>query len=176
MPRVHVPESHAADPSAYVWSQYAPEIAGGAGSYIQAVYTKSLMSLRELEAARMRTAQINGCALCLGMRSARDLAGYLANSGVDPMQAVSARGDPAPDEQFYAEICAEPNWSGFSARDSTSTLDGAESESVVTNPPKKVVLGKCKRGTLVALLEVEMSAGGDEHRFNLVDYVRVCCK
>ena len=91
MPRVHVPENHAADPSAYVWSHYAPEIAGGAGSYIQAVYTKSLMSLRELEAARMRTAQINGCALCLGMRSARDLAGYLANSGVDPLQAVSAR-------------------------------------------------------------------------------------
>lgn len=117
MPRVHVPESHAADPSAYVWSHYAPEIAGGAGSYIQAVYTKSLMSLRELEAARMRTAQINGCALCLGMRSARDLAGYLASSGVDPRLAVSARGDPEPDDQFYAEICAVPTWTGFSPRE-----------------------------------------------------------
>ncbi|OYY70308.1 carboxymuconolactone decarboxylase family protein [Sphingomonas sp. 28-63-12] len=117
MPRVHVPNSHADDPSAYVWSHYAPEIAQGAAGYIQAVYTKSLMSLRELEAARTRTAQINGCALCLGMRSARDLGGYLQNSGVDPHLAVSARGDPEPDEQFYAEISATPDWSGFSARE-----------------------------------------------------------
>ncbi|MEG3145287.1 carboxymuconolactone decarboxylase family protein [Sphingomonas sp. RT2P30] len=117
MPRVHVPDDHAHDPSAFVWSHYAPEIAKGAAGYIQAVYTKSLMSLRELEAARIRTAQINGCALCLGMRSARDLGGYLQNSGVDPQQAVSARGDPEPDETFYAEIGATPTWSGFSARE-----------------------------------------------------------
>ena len=31
MPRVHVPEEHAADPSAYVWSHYAPEIGAAAG-------------------------------------------------------------------------------------------------------------------------------------------------
>ena len=76
MPRVHVSDEFANDPSAYVWSHYAPEIAGGAGSYIHAVYTKSLLSLREPEAARIRTAQINGCELCMGMRSswAADLA------------------------------------------------------------------------------------------------------
>ena len=107
MPRVHVPDDFAHDPSAYVWSHYAPEIAGGAASYIHAVYTKSRLPLRELEAARMRTAYINGCELCLGMRSDRDLAGFLESAGIDPRQAVSARGDAVPDEQFYGEI---ENW------------------------------------------------------------------
>jgi alkylhydroperoxidase family enzyme len=107
MPRVHVPDDFAHDPSAYVWSQYAPEIAGGAANYIHAVYTKSRLSLRELEAARMRTAHINGCELCIGMRSDRDLAGFLEGAGIDPRQAVSARGDAVPDEQFYADI---ENW------------------------------------------------------------------
>jgi alkylhydroperoxidase family enzyme len=107
MPRVHVPDDFAHDPSAYVWSQYAPEIAGGAASYIHAVYTKSRLQLRELEAARMRTAQINGCELCVGMRSDRDLAGFLEGAGIDPRHAISARGNPIPDEQFYAEI---ENW------------------------------------------------------------------
>ena len=107
MPRVHVPDEFAHDPSAYVWSQYAPEIAGGASSYINAVYTKSLMSLRELEAARMRTAHVNGCELCIGMRSERDLGPFLEGAGVDPRMAVSARGNPVPDERFYQEI---ENW------------------------------------------------------------------
>lgn len=117
MPRVHVPDTFADNPSAYVWSHYAPEIAGAAGSYVHAVYTKSLLSLRELEAARMRTAQINGCELCMGMRSDRDLGGFLESAGIDPRQAVSARGDPVPDERFYAAV---ENWRTadcFSARE-----------------------------------------------------------
>lgn len=107
MPRVHVPEEFANDPLDYVWSHYTPEIAGAAANYVHSVYTKSLLSLREVEAARMRTAQINGCELCMGMRSDRDLGGFLERSGIDPNLAVSARGDPVPDEQFYAEI---ENW------------------------------------------------------------------
>ncbi len=117
MPNVHVPDAFANDPSAYVWSHYAPEIGGAAASYAHTVYTKSLLSLRELEAARMRTAQINGCELCIGMRSDRDLGGFLERAGIDPGLAVSARGDPVPDEQFYAEV---ENWrdaSCFSARE-----------------------------------------------------------
>lgn len=118
MPRVHVPDEFANDPSAYVWSHYAPEIAGGASSFIHAVYTKSLLSLRELEAARMRTAQINGCELCMGMRSDRDLGGFLESGGVDPKLAVSARGDPVPDERFYAEIENWQNADCYSPRES----------------------------------------------------------
>lgn len=117
MPRVHVPDAYAADPSAYVWSHYAPEIGAAAGGYSRAVYEKSLLSHREMEAARMRTAQINGCLLCLGMRAKRDLAAHLERSGGNPENAVSERGDPAPDEEFYAQVENWKSWSGFSARE-----------------------------------------------------------
>jgi alkylhydroperoxidase family enzyme len=117
MPRVHVPDDFAHDPSAYVWSHYTPEIAAAAGSYSRAVYERSCLSLRELEAARIRTAQINGCALCMGMRSARDLEAYLARSGGNPELAVSARGNPVPDETFYAQVENWKEWGGFSPRE-----------------------------------------------------------
>jgi alkylhydroperoxidase family enzyme len=117
MPRVHVPDEFADDPSAYVWSHYVPGIAAAAGSYSRAVYEQSKLSLREMEAARIRTAQINGCALCMGMRSARDLEPHLARSGGNPGLAVSARGNPVPDEIFYAEIENWRTWNGFSDRE-----------------------------------------------------------
>lgn len=103
MARVHVPESHQHDPLSYVWGNYAPEIGAAAGVYSRTVYENSAMTLREMEAARMRTAHINGCHLCQQMRSARDLAGYLEQSGGDPEKAAARKG-PAPDEAFYAAI------------------------------------------------------------------------
>ena len=117
MPRVHVPEAFAADPSSFVWSALAPEIGAAAGAYSRAVYENSLLSHREMEAARLRTAQINGCQLCLQMRAARDLAGHLARSGGNPEKAVSERGDPAPDEEFYNQVENWQTWPGFSTRE-----------------------------------------------------------
>ncbi len=117
MPRVHVPDDFASDPSAYVWSTYAQGIAGPAGAFVRAVYERSRLSLREMEAARMRTAHINGCELCIGMRSARDLQGYLEKSGGNPELAVSARGNPVPDEEFYAQIENWRTWPGYSDRE-----------------------------------------------------------
>ena len=107
MPRVQVPNEHQHDPLSYAWSHYAPEIGAAAGAYSRAVYENSTMTLREMEAARVRTAHINGCKLCIQMRSARDLEGYLEQAGGQPEKAVSARGGPAPDEAFYAAI---PEW------------------------------------------------------------------
>lgn len=104
MPRLKVPQEFEADPSAYVWGVLAPEVGAAAGAYSRAVYEQSTMSLREMEAARMRTAQINGCMLCMDMRAARDLEGHLERSGGEPSRAVSARGGPAPDEDFYAAV------------------------------------------------------------------------
>lgn len=116
MPRVHVPDEFAADPSSYVWGM-VPEIGAAAGAFSRAVYENSLLSHREMEAGRMRTAQINGCKLCLGMRAKRDLAGHLARSGGNPAKAVSERGDPAPDEEFYAHVAHWRTWPGFSERE-----------------------------------------------------------
>ena len=116
MPRVHVPDEFAADPSSHVWSM-VPEIGAAAGAFSRAVYENSLLSHREMEAGRIRTAQINGCKLCLGMRAKRDLAGHLERSGGNPAKAVSERGDPAPDEEFYAQVENWRTWAGFSERE-----------------------------------------------------------
>jgi alkylhydroperoxidase family enzyme len=104
MPRVHVPETHADDPSAHVWTAYCPEIGAAAGAYSLAVYQHSKLSLRELEAARVVTARINGCKLCDTMRAGRDLPGHLERSGGNPAISVVARGGPAPDEAFYEAL------------------------------------------------------------------------
>ena len=104
MPQVAIPAGFENDPSAYVWGTLAPVVGAAAGAYSRAVYENSTMTLREMEAARMRTAQINGCMLCMDMRAARDLEGHLERSGGDPSRAVSARGGPAPDETFYAAV------------------------------------------------------------------------
>lgn len=125
MPRVHVPDSFAHDPSAYVWSHYAPEVGAAAGAYSRAVYEHSTMTLREMEAARVRTAHINGCKLCIGMRAARDLEGHLERSGGDPGKAVSARGNPVPDEAFYAAIADWRSATCFSERERLA-IDYAE--------------------------------------------------
>ena len=117
MPRVHVPSEYDHDPSAYVWSAYVPEISAAAGAYSRAVYENSGLSLREMEAARVRTAHINGCKLCIGMRAARDLEPHLDRSGGTTGKSPAARGDAEPDEEFYAAI---ENWrdaSCFSPRE-----------------------------------------------------------
>lgn len=125
MPRVHVPEAYAHDPSAYVWAHYAPEVGAAAGAFSRAVYEHATMSLREMEAARIRTANINGCALCMGMRAARDLGGHLARSGGNPDKAVSARGNPVPDEAFYDAVAHWRDASCFSERERLA-IDYAE--------------------------------------------------
>jgi len=117
MPRVHIPQEYQADPSAYVWSHHAPEIGAAAGAYSLAVYEHSKLSLRELEAARIRTAQINGCKLCMGMRSARDLPGHIERSGGNPAISVVARGGQAPDEAFYDAVADWKTAPVFSERE-----------------------------------------------------------
>lgn len=107
MPRVHVPEEHAHDPLAYVWAEYTPEIGAAAAGYSLSVYENSQLSMREMEAARMRTALINGCHLCRDMRAARDLPGHIERSGGSVEKAAKARDNTPPDERFYAEVL---NW------------------------------------------------------------------
>ncbi len=60
--RVEVPEG--ADPITYVWGQLVPGIGPAAATLAMAVYEHSTLGLREFEAARLRTAQINGCLFC----------------------------------------------------------------------------------------------------------------
>jgi alkylhydroperoxidase family enzyme len=103
--RVFVPESHAADPQSYVSKAYPSEVAKAGGNFSRAAYQYSTLSVREFEAARARTADINGCLWCQTWRSARDVPAYFAKMGMN-VETVANHG-PAPDEAFYAAV---NNW------------------------------------------------------------------
>jgi alkylhydroperoxidase family enzyme len=81
----------------------APELARANSELALAIYTKSKLSLREFEAARMATAYINGCMICQMGRSATNLAPYVKSIGGDPAASVLKNG-AAPDEAFYQDV------------------------------------------------------------------------
>jgi alkylhydroperoxidase family enzyme len=62
MPLIEVPEG-SADPEVRVWA-LRPEMGMAAGALSHAIYEQSILPVRERELARMRIAQINGCAIC----------------------------------------------------------------------------------------------------------------
>ena len=119
MIRIDLPEQNAADPYGYASRNHAREIMAAAGGFSKAVYQHSLLSLREFEGARSRTAQINGCVICQQFRAARDAQSMFAASGQRPAHTVVDNG-PAPDEDFYAAV---ENWRTsplFSPRERTA--------------------------------------------------------
>ncbi|GIH93230.1 carboxymuconolactone decarboxylase family protein [Planobispora siamensis] len=68
--RIDIPEGK--DPIGYVWGEMVPGIGVAASNFSLAVYAHTTLGLREFEAARLRIAQINGCAFCLDWRTERD--------------------------------------------------------------------------------------------------------
>ena len=102
MPRISVPADR--DPLTYVWSEMAPPLTSAASAYSEAVYSKSSLSLREFEAARITIARINDCTLCKGWRTARDVPGWSADPGAVP-------------EAFYDNVGVNPTWPEFSERE-----------------------------------------------------------
>jgi alkylhydroperoxidase family enzyme len=95
---------------------YAPEIVRAAGNFSTQAYQHSKLSLRELEAARYRTAQINGCLVCQGFRAGRDFPQMFEGFGGDLESSVYRNG-PAPDEEFYAQVQNWRDWAGYSERE-----------------------------------------------------------
>ena len=67
MPQIDIPDGQA-DPEVRVWA-LRPEMGIGAGALSHAIYDESIVPVRERELARMRIAQINGCAICQQWRS-----------------------------------------------------------------------------------------------------------
>lgn len=67
---IDVPEGK--HPIMYVWGELVPGIGPSAAAFSQAVYDHTTLGLREFEAARLRTAQINGCLFCQDWRTERD--------------------------------------------------------------------------------------------------------
>jgi alkylhydroperoxidase family enzyme len=116
MTRVSVPDDTAEFPFNYVFSTYAPEISKAAINFSRAVYEHTLLSLREMEAARYRTALINGCMVCTQARAARDFDTHMPTSSIPFERPMSTRG-PAPDESFYSAVTDWQNARIFSTRE-----------------------------------------------------------
>lgn len=105
MIRITVPSGQH-DPYAFAASNHAQPIMAAAAQFAAAVYCETALSLREFEGARMRTAQLNGCTICMDFRAARDAGAAFSVDGTAPRRIVSNNG-PAPGEDFYNAV---ENW------------------------------------------------------------------
>jgi alkylhydroperoxidase family enzyme len=114
--RIELPDEQRADPLGHLSEHYAPEIVNAGIGFSTAVYQHSTLTTRECEAARMRTAEINGCRLCQNFRATRDLPGYLNAVGGDAWDTVADRG-PAPGDEFYHQVSNWRTYDGFSERE-----------------------------------------------------------
>ncbi|MEM9706516.1 MAG: carboxymuconolactone decarboxylase family protein [Pseudomonadota bacterium] len=103
MPRIHIPDDEMSNPFGYVASSYAQEMVAAAFKFSGAVYEHTKLSLREMEAARMRTAQINGCTICMQGRAHRDFNDTVASVDGKFERPMTSRG-AIPDEDFYGAI------------------------------------------------------------------------
>ncbi|MGK2908203.1 MAG: carboxymuconolactone decarboxylase family protein [Sphingobium sp.] len=94
--RIDMPDECQDNPIKHLPNHYAGDIVRAGMGFSGTTYLKSSLSLREFEAARVRTAQINGCAVCQAWRTERDVPAIF---GVE----TGVRG-PEPDPAFHAVI------------------------------------------------------------------------
>ena len=76
---------------------HAKEISAAGNAFAYAIYEHSKLPLRVFEAARIATAQINGCQICMNWQTNRDIKQMGIEGG------VSLNGEP-PDENFYTQL------------------------------------------------------------------------
>lgn len=79
---------------------YASQIANAGNEFAYSIYKNSKLPLRVFEAARIATAMVNGCKICMNWRSARDINQLGIEGGVVTNGEI-------PEEEFYAEILSE---------------------------------------------------------------------
>jgi len=114
--RIAMSAEHERDPIPHLAEHYARDIVNSGSLFSTTTYQKSILSLREFEGARARTAEMNGCRLCRDFRAARDVPAYLAAIGGAPDKSIASRG-PVPDEAFYANVSRWADYPGFSERE-----------------------------------------------------------
>ena len=115
MARVHIPDIPGEMPTRYVYGELAPKIGAAAAGYSVAVYEHSLLSPREMEGARYRTAQINGCTLCAEHR-AYLYDTHLPGSPTPLERPMHSRGE-IPQEDFYDAVAGWRTSAMFSERE-----------------------------------------------------------
>jgi AhpD family alkylhydroperoxidase len=92
--RLEIPPGEGGD-AVQIWS-LQPELGTAATRLVDAAYNKSILPVRVREAARMRIAQLNDCAVCLAFRADKVRAQGLDE---DFYGAVGSQPDGALDEQ-----------------------------------------------------------------------------
>jgi len=112
--RITLPDN-TQDPFQELGQYYASEIVGAAGLFSKTAYAKTTLPLRVFEAARARTAEINGCMVCRAFRAKRDLPELASKSAGSPLPLLGA--GEAPDEAFYQNISNWREWAGYSDRE-----------------------------------------------------------
>ena len=76
---------------------HAKEISAAGNAFAYAIYEHSKLPLRVFEAARIATAQINGCQICMNWQTNRDIKQMGIEGG------VTLNGE-APDKSFYTHL------------------------------------------------------------------------
>jgi alkylhydroperoxidase family enzyme len=109
---------------------YSSPIVEASIAYCKQTYQHSTLSLREFEAGRYRTAQINGCTICIDFRAGAQLPSYFDSFGGDIGKSVHANG-PAPDEAFYQNV---ENWRDHPGYSERERLVIAYAEGMGCNP------------------------------------------
>jgi len=104
MARVDIPDEKAEEPTAFVYGHYAPKITAASSHYSFTVYQETKLPFRVVEAARIRTAQINGCRTCQTWRSSRDLPAVFAREQGELSRSFVGRAESVPDDAFYNGI------------------------------------------------------------------------
>ena len=79
---------------------YAKEISGAGNAFALAIYQHSKLPLRVFEAARMATAMINGCMICMNWQSKRDVHQMGITNGV-------IENGEAPNQDCYSNLLSE---------------------------------------------------------------------
>lgn len=128
--RISMPPEHQAEAFQRLF-EYFPSQTVQASQHLQvAIYHCNRLSLREYEAARARTAQINGCLVCQSFRAWRDLVsdnGSLRTPGGERI----AQSGTAPDEAFYENL---ENWRAYPAYSERERLAVAYAEGLGLSP------------------------------------------
>lgn len=114
--RIAIPQEHQQSPTEHLGEDYQSEIVKAAQKFGPSPYQHSKLSLRELEAARYRTALINGCNVCMAFRGARDFPAMFEIFDGDLANSVYTHG-PAPDEDFYQNVTNWQDYPGYSERE-----------------------------------------------------------
>jgi AhpD family alkylhydroperoxidase len=96
MARIKIPEGEGGEATQLFLMR--PELGIAAGKLSHAVYDKSILPVREREAARMRIAQINQCQICLAYRAS----------------SVTEQGVP---EELYAHVAEHRERDDYTVRE-----------------------------------------------------------